>query len=104
MREKRNQKIKMINKDAFKVKNLRDKNNGQSDELGYRYASFKIFTKRPEEEVREYCTKVLRQSYSKHEMPNPHVYELLEFKNTVKEDNPLFDDVYIYRIRKLGTH
>lgn len=92
-----------LNKD-FKVQILPDDNHGKRDELGYKYDSFKIFSYRPEKEVKEYCMKELRPSFRKEEMPHPHVFEFIEFTKTTNSNNEKFGNMYLYRVRKLGTH
>ena len=64
----------------FKVEILKS---NKKDELGYNYDSFKIISKLPEIEVKKYCMEILRPSYHKNEMPHPHVYELIKFKNII---------------------
>lgn len=88
----------------FIVQNLPDGYNGKHDELGYKHAYFRVFSKLSGDIVKEYCMKNLRESYYKDEMPNTHVFELVEFKKTINSINPNLGEAYIYKVRKLGTH
>lgn len=78
---------------------------GQRKSYGDSYYTYKITSSENEMFVKNFCTKVLKPSYEKKDMPDPFVGELLEFKKITNnnEGKSFFDakesETYSYKVR-----
>ena len=73
----------------FKVKTIEA---GQRNSYGDSFYHYEVESDRPEWEIKMFCTRFLKTSYPKKEMPNPFSGELLEFTK-------ISDGKYKYRVR-----
>ena len=86
----------------FSVESLES---GQRKAYGDSYYSYKVTSNRNESDIKAFCTKVLRPSYPKSEMPDPFAGELLEFKRLTdnNKDRTIYDErkdeTYSYKLR-----
>tara|TARA_Y100001963_G_C6766669_1_gene442667 strand:+ start:1449 stop:1742 length:294 start_codon:yes stop_codon:yes gene_type:complete len=86
----------------FKVETIEA---GQRRSYGDSFYTYKVESNRPEFEVRIFCTKFLKTSYPKNEMPDPFAGEMLEFKKltdnnkTWKLGEELKTETYSYKVR-----
>lgn len=78
---------------------------GQRRSYGDSFYTYEVTSKRPEREVKNFCTKVLKPSFEKLEMPDPFAGELLEFKKITDNNNgksfldPDEIEAYSYKVR-----
>lgn len=75
---------------------------GVKDSLGDKIYSYKVASKLPFNEVREFCMKELQLSYIINEKPNPFAPELIKFKFVCKISDDI-GSIYNYKVKKLCT-
>lgn len=78
---------------------------GQRKSYGDSFYTYKVTSTEPEWVVKTFCTKVLKPSFEKKDMPDPFYGELLEFKKiTNNNEGKSFTDkkepeTYSYKVR-----
>jgi hypothetical protein len=78
---------------------------GQRKSYGDSFYSYKVTSTENEWDVKNFCTKVLKSSCEKKDMPDPFAGELLEFKKiTNNNDGKLFSEakeseIFSYKVR-----
>ena len=85
--------------DDFIVETLES---GVKDNLGDKIYSYKVASKLPFNEVREFCMKELQLSYIITKKPNPFASELIEFMFVCKVSDDI-GSIYTYKVKKLST-
>lgn len=85
--------------DDFRVEYLES---GIRDNLGDKIYSYKVVSKLPFNEVREFCMKELQLSYDISKKPNPFAPELIKFKYVSKVSDEI-GSIYTYKVKKLST-
>mgnify|MGYP000521090334 CR=1 FL=1 len=82
---------------------------GQRGKYQDSFYTYKVHSDRPENEVKNFCMKVLRKSYVRGDMPNPFAGRLIRFEriSNNNEDKKWNDtrktETYEYKVRETYT-
>jgi hypothetical protein len=72
------------------------------DKFGDRVYSYKVMSKKSENEVKKYCMTKLKPCYEKKDMPNLFSPELLEFRNITNLNNEM-GEMYFFKVKLHST-